>query len=263
MTTTSTSVGGRPLAVDLVDIHKNFGSVHAVRGVSLGIDAGEIVALLGPNGAGKTTSIDMILALSQPSSGTVSVFGHAAPAGHQPRADLRRHADRRPAQGLHGRRDPSSTPRACSSTPSPSRRCCSGRASAASPTGGWQVLGRRAAAAALRHGPAARPRAAGARRADHRHGRRGPPRLLGRHPAGRRQGPDRAVRHPLPGGGRRLRRPRSSCCGTARSWPTAPPRRSRRCRRAARCGPRCPTPARPSWTPSPARTAWSCAATPS
>jgi ABC-2 type transport system ATP-binding protein len=75
MTTTSTSVGGRPLAVDLVDVHKHFGSVQAVRGVSLGIDSGEIVALLGPNGAGKTSTIDMILALSRPTSGNVSVFG--------------------------------------------------------------------------------------------------------------------------------------------------------------------------------------------
>ncbi|MGH3400385.1 MAG: ABC transporter ATP-binding protein [Streptosporangiaceae bacterium] len=75
MTTTSTSAGGHPLAVDLVDVHKHFGSVQAVRGVNLGIDSGEIVALLGPNGAGKTSTIDMILALSRPTSGRVSVFG--------------------------------------------------------------------------------------------------------------------------------------------------------------------------------------------
>jgi ABC-2 type transport system ATP-binding protein len=66
---------GHPLAVDLTGVHKNFGSVHAVRGVDLDISSGEIVAILGPNGAGKTTSIDMILGLSQPSSGSVSVFG--------------------------------------------------------------------------------------------------------------------------------------------------------------------------------------------
>ena len=63
------------MAVDLVDVHKHFGSVQAVRGVSLGIESGEIVALLGPNGAGKTTSIDMILGLSRPTSGNVSVYG--------------------------------------------------------------------------------------------------------------------------------------------------------------------------------------------
>jgi len=63
------------MAVDLVDVHKHFGSVQAVRGVSLGIESGEIVALLGPNAAGKTTSIDMILGLSRPASGNVSVYG--------------------------------------------------------------------------------------------------------------------------------------------------------------------------------------------
>jgi ABC-2 type transport system ATP-binding protein len=61
--------------VDLSGVHKSFGSVEAVRGVDLGIESGEIVAILGPNGAGKTTSIDMILGLSQPGQGSVSVFG--------------------------------------------------------------------------------------------------------------------------------------------------------------------------------------------
>jgi ABC-2 type transport system ATP-binding protein len=66
---------GRLLAVDLAGVHKQFGSVRAVQGIDLGIDTGEIVALLGPNGAGKTTTIDMILGLSRPTTGTVSVFG--------------------------------------------------------------------------------------------------------------------------------------------------------------------------------------------
>jgi len=60
-------------AVDLAGVHKNFGSVHAVNGIDLSIESGEIVAILGPNGAGKTTSIDMILGLSQPSSGHAEV----------------------------------------------------------------------------------------------------------------------------------------------------------------------------------------------
>jgi ABC-2 type transport system ATP-binding protein len=64
-------------AIDLRDVHKRFGDVQAVRGVSLGIQPGEIVALLGPNGAGKTSTIDMILGLSHPSSGDVSVYGMA------------------------------------------------------------------------------------------------------------------------------------------------------------------------------------------
>ncbi|HET9896879.1 MAG TPA: ABC transporter ATP-binding protein [Streptosporangiaceae bacterium] len=62
-------------AIELVDVHKNFKQVQAVRGMTLVIEPGEIVALLGPNGAGKTTTIDMILGLSQPSSGQVFAYG--------------------------------------------------------------------------------------------------------------------------------------------------------------------------------------------
>jgi ABC-2 type transport system ATP-binding protein len=69
-----TTEGGPP-AVDLHAVSKNFKAVQAVKQMTLSIDPGEIVALLGPNGAGKTTTIDMILGLSQPSSGSVSVFG--------------------------------------------------------------------------------------------------------------------------------------------------------------------------------------------
>jgi ABC-type glutathione transport system ATPase component len=56
-------------AISLHGVHKNFGAVQAVRGLDLSIGHGEVVAFLGPNGAGKTTTIDMILGLSQPTSG--------------------------------------------------------------------------------------------------------------------------------------------------------------------------------------------------
>jgi ABC-2 type transport system ATP-binding protein len=74
MTTTSstTSTG---TAVRLSGVTKDFGPVHAVRGIDLEIRPGEMVAFLGPNGAGKTTTIDMILGLSKPTTGDVEVFG--------------------------------------------------------------------------------------------------------------------------------------------------------------------------------------------
>lgn len=51
------------------------GAFRAVDGVDLDIRQGEIVALLGPNGAGKTTTLDMVLGLTNPTDGDVSVFG--------------------------------------------------------------------------------------------------------------------------------------------------------------------------------------------
>src|ERR1022692_2088451 len=72
---TPATAGSLPLAVGLRGLRKNFGSVQAVKGIDLDIASGEIVAFLGPNGAGKTSTIDMILGLSQPTAGEVSVFG--------------------------------------------------------------------------------------------------------------------------------------------------------------------------------------------
>jgi ABC-2 type transport system ATP-binding protein len=66
-------------AVELRGLEKSFrtphGMVAAVRGVDISIQAGEIVALLGPNGAGKSTTIDMLLGLTDPDAGSVSVLG--------------------------------------------------------------------------------------------------------------------------------------------------------------------------------------------
>jgi ABC-2 type transport system ATP-binding protein len=61
--------------VELRGLTKSFGPVVAVRAVNVSIESGETVALLGPNGAGKSTTIDMLLGLTQPDGGTVSVFG--------------------------------------------------------------------------------------------------------------------------------------------------------------------------------------------
>jgi ABC-2 type transport system ATP-binding protein len=67
------------MGIELSKVAKSYGTVQAVRGIDLAIAPGETVALLGPNGAGKSTTIDMILGLSRPDSGTVSIFG-ASPA---------------------------------------------------------------------------------------------------------------------------------------------------------------------------------------
>jgi ABC-2 type transport system ATP-binding protein len=70
--TTTAAVDG---AIHLAGVSKSFGPVRAVDGVDLQIQEGEIAALLGPNGAGKTTTLDMVLGLSRPDQGRVSILG--------------------------------------------------------------------------------------------------------------------------------------------------------------------------------------------
>jgi ABC-2 type transport system ATP-binding protein len=61
---------------ELRAVTKTYGEVHALRGIDLAIERGELVALLGPNGAGKTTAVRILLGLNSPTTGRASVFGH-------------------------------------------------------------------------------------------------------------------------------------------------------------------------------------------
>jgi ABC-2 type transport system ATP-binding protein len=74
-----TNTNGSQPGIELRSLEKSFktpnGIVEAVRGVDISIRPGEIVALLGPNGAGKSTTIDMLLGLARPDTGSVSLFG--------------------------------------------------------------------------------------------------------------------------------------------------------------------------------------------
>jgi ABC-2 type transport system ATP-binding protein len=62
-------------AIKINGIHKNFGSLHALKGIDLTIEQGEFFALLGPNGAGKSTLISILAGLIKPSAGDISVMG--------------------------------------------------------------------------------------------------------------------------------------------------------------------------------------------
>ncbi len=66
---------GRPLIVT-TDLAKDFGGVHALRGVSMSVSEGELVGLVGPNGSGKTTLVNLISGAFPPSSGAITFADH-------------------------------------------------------------------------------------------------------------------------------------------------------------------------------------------
>ena len=76
------------IVIEARGLEKRFGEVHAVKGIDLDVPVGICLGLLGPNGAGKTTTMRMIMGLTRPSAGRLSLFGHAA--GELPRQERRR-----------------------------------------------------------------------------------------------------------------------------------------------------------------------------
>ncbi|NLG66368.1 MAG: ABC transporter ATP-binding protein [Actinobacteria bacterium] len=71
---TVTSAAG-PL-LDVRQVHTYYGNIHALKGISLHIDRGEIVTLIGANGAGKSTTLNTISGLLRPRSGSILYEGH-------------------------------------------------------------------------------------------------------------------------------------------------------------------------------------------
>ena len=61
--------------LDLTDVHTYYGNIRALRGLSLSVQAGEIVTLIGANGAGKTTTLRTILGIVPPRRGHVTFNG--------------------------------------------------------------------------------------------------------------------------------------------------------------------------------------------
>ena len=66
--------GGTPI-LELNDVHTYYGTIHALKGISLQVREGEVVTLLGANGAGKTTTLRSINGLNQPRQGTIHFQG--------------------------------------------------------------------------------------------------------------------------------------------------------------------------------------------
>ncbi len=63
--------------LELKDVHTYYGNIHALKGVSLSVEKGEIVTLIGSNGAGKSTTLRTIQGINRPRSGTILLEGVA------------------------------------------------------------------------------------------------------------------------------------------------------------------------------------------
>ena len=63
------------MMLEIKDLHVKYGAIHAIQGVSLGVDEGEVVSLIGANGAGKTTILHTISGLVKAASGSIELLG--------------------------------------------------------------------------------------------------------------------------------------------------------------------------------------------
>ena len=63
--------------LELKDVHTYYGNIHALKGISLNVEKGEIVTLIGSNGAGKSTTLRTIQGINRPRSGTILLEGIA------------------------------------------------------------------------------------------------------------------------------------------------------------------------------------------
>ncbi len=61
--------------LELSDVHTYYGNIHALKGISIDVDKGEIVTLIGSNGAGKTTTLKTISGVLHPQKGAVTLEG--------------------------------------------------------------------------------------------------------------------------------------------------------------------------------------------
>jgi ABC-2 type transport system ATP-binding protein len=71
-------------AIEVRGLTKSYGGVHAVRGIDLTVERGQIFALLGPNGAGKTTTVEILEGYRSRDGGTVKVLGYDPGRQRQP-----------------------------------------------------------------------------------------------------------------------------------------------------------------------------------
>ncbi len=66
---------GAKRMLELDNIHSYYGNIHALKGITLHVNEGEIVTLIGPNGAGKSTTIRTVSGIMHPREGTITFDG--------------------------------------------------------------------------------------------------------------------------------------------------------------------------------------------
>jgi ABC-type polar amino acid transport system ATPase subunit len=86
MTATSTKEsqenGGRPFVLSISDLHKSFGRLEVLKGISLDVREGEVIALIGASGSGKSTLLRCINRLETPTSGIIRFRGERITAAN-------------------------------------------------------------------------------------------------------------------------------------------------------------------------------------
>src|SRR6185503_12468581 len=78
LTTMPSAIHNPQSAIQVRDLWKRYGSLDAVRGISLEVREGEIFGLIGPDGAGKTSTFQVLAGVMELTSGTAAIFGRPA-----------------------------------------------------------------------------------------------------------------------------------------------------------------------------------------
>ena len=250
------------LAIAANGLRKSYGDKIVLDGVDLAVPEGTVFALLGPNGAGKTTAVKILSTLDLRRPGHRRHPHRRPRPGRRPPGGARRDRRHRPVlrRGRPDHRRGEHAPHGGPAPPLPQRGAAGRRRTPGTlrPGGGREearlhLLRRHETPPGHRHDPGRQPADHLPRRTHHRPRPTLPPQHVADHPRARHRRRHRLPHHPVPGGGRRTRRPHRRTQrrqdrrrGHRRRTQAAHPRRTRTAalRRPGRLPVRRPRPAR-------------------